>query len=116
MKFEDYSFGRVCIDGTAYEHDLILDRGKISKRRKRLSKEFREQFGHTPLSLNEDIPWKCRRLVIGTGAHGSLPVMKEVRHEAAKRHVDLVVQPTPEAIDFLNGKPDDTNAILHLTC
>jgi len=30
--------------------------------------EFREQFGHTPLSIEEDIPWKCSQLVIGTGA------------------------------------------------
>lgn len=116
MKVEDYSFGRICIDGRAYEHDVVIDRGKVSKRKKKLSKEFREQFGHTPLSLNEEIPWKCRRLVIGTGAHGSLPVMKEVKREAAKRHVDLIAQPTAEAIDLLDGLPDDTNAILHVTC
>ncbi len=38
------------------------------------SKKFREDFGHTPLSVEEEIPWKCRQLVIGTGAYGRLPV------------------------------------------
>jgi len=43
--------------------------------------------GHTPLSSEEDIAWTCRTLVVGTGAHGSLPVMDEVRQEAKRRKV-----------------------------
>jgi hypothetical protein len=64
----------------------------------------------------EDIPWRCRRLVIGTGADGALPVMREVRDEARRREVDLVVLPTTEAIGALAEAAADTNAILHLTC
>jgi hypothetical protein len=30
-----------------------------------------------PLSLDEDIPWDCRRLVIGSGAAGALPVVDD---------------------------------------
>ena len=48
------------------------------------SKKFRDEFGHTPLSIEEEIPWKCHRLVIGTGAYGSMPVMKEVKLEAER--------------------------------
>ncbi len=83
MRFEDYSFGSIRIDGTTYEHDVVIDRGKIRKRKKGPSKEFRDTYGHTPLSVEEDIPWRCRQLVIGTGAHGSLPVMPEVEDEAS---------------------------------
>jgi len=43
------------------------------------SKKFREDFGHTPLSVEEEIPWKCRQLVIGTGAYGRLPEKKPMR-------------------------------------
>jgi hypothetical protein len=81
-----------------YDHDLIIDRGKIRKRKKAASKRFRGAYGHTPLSTAEDIPWKCRRLVIGTGADGALPVMQQVREEARRRKVDLVVLPTADAI------------------
>ena len=116
MRFEEFSFGWIRIDGVTYEHDVMIDRGEVSKRKKKASKKFRDQFGHTPLSLEEKIPWKCRRLVIGTGAYGRLPVMKEVQQEAGRRKVKLIVLQTVEAIALLKQTPDDTNAILHVTC
>ena len=116
MRFTSYSFGSVRVDGVAYDHDLIIDRGKVRKRKKAASRKFRGAYGHTPLSAAEDIPWRCRRLVIGTGADGALPVMQEVRDEARRREIDLVVLPTAKAISKLAKAPEDTNAILHLTC
>ena len=35
MRFEQYSFGSIQIDGVSYDHDLVVDRGKIRKRKKR---------------------------------------------------------------------------------
>ena len=68
MRFEKFSFGSIRIDGTTYDHDVVIDRGEVRRRKKKPSKEFRDAFGHTPASPKEAIPWKCRRLVIGTGA------------------------------------------------
>jgi hypothetical protein len=116
VQFTGYSFGSVRVDGVTYEHDLIIDRGNIRKRKKTASRKFRDAYGHTPLSAAEDIPWRCRQLVIGTGAGGALPVMKQVRDEAGRRKVDLVVLPTAQAIGLLNQTIKDTNAVLHLTC
>ena len=93
----------------------MIDRGRIRKRKKKPSKRFRERFGHTPLSIKEEIPWKCRRLVIGTGT-GALPVMEEVNREARRRKIKLQILPTAEAIKILEERPEGTNAILHLTC
>ncbi len=116
MQFENFSFGSLRIDGSTYEHDVIIDRGKVRKRQKKPSKKFREDFGHTPLSAEEEIPWKCHRLVVGTGAYGRLPVMKEVQREAERHRVKLLILPTIQAIEALQQDPDDTNAILHVTC
>jgi hypothetical protein len=116
VRFTGYSFGSVRVDDVTYDHDLIIDRGKIRKRNKGASRKFRGAYGHTPLSAAEDIPWRCRRLVIGTGADGALPVMRQVRVEARRRKVDLVVLPTAEAIGMLSQASKDTNAVLHLTC
>ncbi len=116
MRFESFSFGSIRIDGVTYDHDLIIDHGRIRKRSKKVSKKFRQERGHTPLSAEEDIPWKCRRLVIGTGAYGSLPVMEEVKEEAERRRVKLVALPTREAIRLLAEDPEESNAILHVTC
>ena len=115
MHFEEFSFGLVRIDGVSYEHDVVIDRGKVRKRKKKASKKFRDLFGHTPLSVEEEIPWKCRRLVIGTGG-GALPVMQEVKLEAKRRKIDLLVLPTEQAIELLKKEPGETNAILHVTC
>ena len=114
-RFEAFSFGSIRIDGVTYEHDVLIDRGQVRKRKKKPSKKFRETFGHTPVSTEETIPWKCRRLVIGTGT-GALPVMDEVKKEAKRRHVQLLMLPTADAIEELRRNPQDTNAILHVTC
>jgi hypothetical protein len=116
VRFSGYSFGSVRVDGVTYDHDLVLDRGKIRKRKKGASRKFRGAYGHTPLSAAEDIPWRCRRLVIGTGAAGALPVMKQVHEQARRREVELVIVPTAQAISVLAKTTKDTNAILHLTC
>ena len=115
MHFGKFSFGALRIDGSTYEQDVVIDRGEIRKRKKTPSRKFRDEFGHTPLSIEEKIPWKCHRLVIGTGAYGSLPVMKEVKVEAERRHVELVIVPTNEAIRLME-KESGANAILHVTC
>ncbi len=116
MKFKDFSFGAIKIDGIVHEYDVVIDRGKTRKRKKKPSKQFRDEFGHTPLSVEEKIPWKCHQLVIGTGAHGRLPVMDQVKQEAERRKIKLVVLPTAEAIELLKQQPEATNAILHVTC
>jgi|SRR5881628_3998022 len=115
MRFERVSFGSIRIDGTTYEHDVVIDRGRVRRRKKKPSKQFRGEFGHTPLSVEEKIPWKCRRLVVGTGT-GALPVMEEVKREARHRKIKLMILPTKEAIKELKQKPDGTNAVLHVTC
>jgi len=116
MRFEEFSFGSIRIDGVTYEHDVVIDQGEVCKRKKKASKKFRDASGHTPLSVEENIPWQCRRLVVGTGTYGALPVMQEVRAEVKRRKIEFLVLPTAEAIEVLKRKTDGTNAILHLTC
>jgi hypothetical protein len=116
MRLEAFSFGSLKVDGTVWEEDVVIDRGAVRKRKKKASKAFRDQFGHTPLSTEEDIPWKCRCLVVGTGVDGALPVMDEVKREAARRHIELLILPTALAIERLNAGPKETNAVLHITC
>jgi hypothetical protein len=103
MRFDAFSFGAIRIDGVTYEHDVVIDRGQIRKRKKKPSKKFRGAFGHTPLSLEEEIPWKCRRLVVGTGT-GALPIMDDVKREAAHRKIELLVLPTNRKFSILSSR------------
>src|SRR5437899_8269669 len=100
MHFGDFGFGSLRIGKTTYEHDLIIDGGKIRKRKKKPSKRFHEEFGHTPLSIEEEIPWKCQRLMIGTW-YGRLSVMEEVKREAERRKVELLIAATSKAIQLI---------------
>ena len=61
MRFDKFSFGSIQIDGSTYEHDVVIDRGEILKRKKKPSKQFREQFGHTPLSVEDTVEMSAPR-------------------------------------------------------
>lgn len=119
MKIQSFSFGSIRIDGINYEDDVVIDGGVVRKRDKKPSRKFRGEYGHTPLSLEEEIPWNCARLIVGTGVNGKLPVRPEVRREAERRGIEFLAVPTGHAIEEL--QPDKpgiraTNAILHITC
>ncbi|HKW72496.1 MAG TPA: MTH938/NDUFAF3 family protein [Candidatus Dormibacteraeota bacterium] len=116
MRIDRFSFGSIRIEGETYDRDVVIDRGEVRLRKKKPSKQFRDRFGHTPLSTAEKIPWECDRLVIGTGAQGSLPVMTEVVAEAKRRGVELTAVRTEKAIELLQSAGRGTNAVLHITC
>ncbi len=114
MKVSNLSFGSITIDDETFDKDIVIDNGKVGKRNKSESKKYRDRFGHTPLTPDENIPWNCKYLIVGTGHSSSLPVMDEVFEAAAKKGVKLILMSTPEAIKHLNDR--DANFILHLTC
>jgi len=116
VEWGECQFGSLTIDGKDHTKDVVLDRGEVRRRKKKPSRKFRKKFGHTPVSLREAIPWECKRLIIGTGMNGQLPVMDKVRAEADRCGLELVVCSTPEAVELLKEDAADTNAILHVTC
>ena len=117
MKARWIRFGEIELEGERYTYDVVIEAGRIGKRKKKASKAYRERYGHTPLSADEPIPWGGRRLIIGTGESGSLPVMPEVEEEAARRGVEIVALPTEEALRLIAGlKARDVYAVVHVTC
>lgn len=114
MKVKNLSFGSITIDGKTYENDVIIDNGSIKKREKAESKKYSDRFGHTPLSPDENIPWDCKRLIVGTGYSASMPVMDEVFSISVCKGVEMITMSTPEAVKHINDR--HTNLILHLTC
>jgi hypothetical protein len=110
-------FGAIELDGRPYDHDVVVAAGAVDKRRKKASKERRGEFGHTPLTAAENIPWGGARLIVGTGASASLPVAQDVLDEAQRRGVEVVAVPTPDALALLRElAADDVYAVLHVTC
>lgn len=117
MKVRFVGFGVVEIEDVRYERDVVVVHGRVHRRHKGPSRGLRDRYGHTPLSALESIPWDCRRLIVGTGADGALPIDPAVLEEARRRGVKVVAVPTSEACDLLeDADPADTSAILHVTC
>jgi hypothetical protein len=44
MCFEAFCLGSIRIDGITYNHDVVIDRGKVRKRKKKPSRKFRHGF------------------------------------------------------------------------
>jgi Uncharacterized conserved protein len=117
MKAKWIAFGEVEIEGRRYTSDVVIEAGRVKKRRKKQSKQHRDEYGHTPLSVRERIPWGGSRLIVGTGASGSLPIMPAVRAEADRRGIEIVAAPTKEALHLLHDvDAEDVYAIVHVTC
>jgi hypothetical protein len=117
MKARLVKFGELEVEGKRYMHDVVIDGGDVRKRKKEPSKQFRDKFGHTPLSAEEEIPWGGKQLIVGTGAHGALPITDEVRAEANRRGIELIAAPTSEVCQLLEDvKKGQAYAILHCTC
>ena len=114
----DYpAFGKIIIEGIQYDHDVVIDTGRIGPRDKRPSKKLRSHYGHTPLSEREQIPWSQPRLIIGSGYSGRLPIAPGVHAAAVQRGVTLEIMPTKDACSLLSTLHiSECNAILHVTC
>jgi hypothetical protein len=110
-------FGSIEVEGRQWHNDIVIEGGRVRKRKKKPSKQYRDEFGHTPLSADEGLPWGGGRLIIGTGAYGSLPIMPEVVKEAGRRGVDVTAVPTEDACRLIASlDQDEVYAVLHVTC
>jgi hypothetical protein len=111
------AFGELEVEGEKYERDVVIDGGKVRKRRKGPSKPRRSEFGHTPLTSAEDLPWGGRRLIVGTGKDGALPIAPDVYEEAERRGIRIEAVSTRDACRLLTElDASEVYAVLHVTC
>ena len=104
-KIDDYSFGRIVVDGEELTADVILLPGRIIH-------SWRRRDGHA-LVLDE-LP---ERLIVGTGAEGRMRPDDSMIDALAVRGVEVEAMPTAQAVRrFARLDEERTAAALHLTC
>jgi len=112
------SFGIVKINGEEYEKDVVIHtNGKVSKRKKKKSKDLKPTYGHTPLSDKElDVieDEEPEVVYIGTGYEGSLPITPEALK--VLKDYETVILPTPEVIPKIEADKRKLVAFIHVTC
>ena len=111
-RLENYSFGRVSIDGTEETRDVIV-------LPERVVRNWWRRDGHALVladleAVLEELP---ARLIVGTGAHGRMKPDPTALANLRERGVEVEVLPTGEAVDrYESLNPAETAAALHLTC
>jgi hypothetical protein len=111
-KLEDYSFGRITVDGEEHTRDLIVLPGRVVP-------GWWRREGHSLAledleEVRDELP---ERLILGCGAHGQLRPDPAVLEALRRRGVEVEALPTAEAVRRY-GESDErrTAAALHLTC
>jgi len=111
-------FGWVKVNGVKYEKDIVIHSdGRITKRKKKKSKDLKLTYGHTPLSelelefLSRE---KFKVLYVGTGHQNSLPLTPKAL-QILKKH-NAVILSTPEIIGKIEQEERKFDAIIHVTC
>ena len=112
-QLEDYSFGRVTVDGEVHTKDLIVHDGGV------IPRWWREQ-GHSlvPSDLDTIIHNNLKTLIVGCGASGQLVVPLSTQEWLQNRGVSVIALPTAEACRRYNEmcSRGGVVAALHLTC
>jgi hypothetical protein len=111
-RLEDYSFGRLTVDGQEHTRDLIVLPDRV------VSNWWRRE-GHSLAmqDLDEVLDELPARLVLGIGAHSQLRPDPAVIAELERRGVKVECLPTEAAVRrYVQLDERDTAAALHLTC
>ncbi|GCE31372.1 hypothetical protein KDA_68560 [Dictyobacter alpinus] len=115
---EQTSFGSITIEGTTFDHDVIIrPDGQIEKRKKKLSKAV---YGTSHiLSLAEAkhvYEPAAKRLIIGTGQAGNVQLSEEAADYFKHKQCQVDLLPTPEAIHVWNESAGPAMSLFHVTC
>ncbi len=107
----DYSFGRIVIDGKTYTHDVILFwDGRII--------DWWRKEGHSVCldDVREVIEAKPEVVVFGTGKYGVMKVGDEVKNVLKREGIDCIEAISDEAVRIFNELSGRKVLAIHLTC
>ena len=117
-KIDGTEFGFITIEGTEFDHDVLIRlSGKIKKRKKKLSKAV---FGtsHT-ISIDEAeyiYEKAAEQLIIGTGQSGMVTLSPEASKYFKEKKIRADLSPTPDAVRKWNKAEGATIGLFHVTC
>ncbi len=118
-QINDTSFGSITIEGTKYDHDvLIRSDGSVHKRKKKLSKK---KYGSSHKISPEEAQYiyeeGTTHLIIGSGQMGLIKLSDEATAYFDKKDCTVHILKTPDAIKKWNKSGEGAIAgLFHVTC
>jgi hypothetical protein len=113
MKIEDYSFGKIKIQGKVYDFDVLVFPEKVKT-------NWWRKEGHflTLEDIQEALTYSPDTLIIGTGAYGEMKVDSLLSQKIAEQGIKLIVDQTLNACKKYNElrKNEKVVGAFHLTC
>ena len=113
MRIDDYSFGRIVINGTTYTTDVIIYPGRVDG-------SWWRKEGHLLRieDLADVLHAKPELLIIGTGYAGIMRVPRETVERIAALGIEMSVERTSKAVLVYNDRERSRTVIaaLHITC
>lgn len=109
---EDYSFGKININGKEYNHDVIISSDGIND-------WWREESHWVNLDDIKDIvEKKPKTIIFGIGNSGIMKIADETKKFLETSDIEVIIEPTKKACDIYNklSKEKGIIAALHLTC
>ena len=114
MHIDSYQFGKIVIDGTAYNSDCLILGGTVQA-------NWWRKRGHllSAEDLQPIITAKPSVLIVGCGASGLMKVSEEARQVLPEKGIQLEAVNTAQAVERFNELSQtgvNIAAALHLTC
>jgi hypothetical protein len=117
-KIQETSFGSITVGEQVYSHDVLirLD-GKIKKRKKKLSKAI---YGTSHIISLDEAQYIYQQgaegLIVGTGQFGMAKLSDEADEFFKKKHCQVKLLSTPDALEVWNQAEGAFIAVFHVTC
>ncbi len=112
------TFGSITVDGETFDHDIMvrLD-GKVTKRKKKLSKKWYGTSHTISLAEAEAIYESgAEGVIVGTGQYGVLKLSNEAKDYFEEQGCAVQTLPTPDAVNAWNEAEGKFIAVFHVTC
>jgi hypothetical protein len=117
-KITQTQFGSITVDGTSFNHDILINlAGQIKKRKKKLSKQIYGTSHTLSLAEAEHVYQDgAQQIILGSGQFDQCRLSDEAESFFKQKDCEVNILPTPEAINAWNQAQGQVIGLFHITC
>ncbi len=119
IHIDSTKFGQIIVNGKTYDTDIVIfadgkiqERSDISRQKHNTSHFFCVEEIDELLNTNP----KPEVVVFGTGQYGICKIEQDALDKLNKNKIQIIVEPTPIAIEKFNNISKTKAGIFHVTC